>query len=178
MTPQLLEEFQILSEPKLRNSELICLCYTLWFGFCVSNFHTILSNFLSREKLTPKWLEPKAEQCAKLQIFKDSWPKHQFSQLAKWKMVVWYLQLLCLLLKLFFVSVFLKRKNLRGLRENLKQKIRTLVITGASSSESVAWLSSLSSIWKAANPDFLTMGLASISSVSSSLSTGVSALFF
>ena len=32
------------------------------FGFCVLNFLSILSDFLLWEKLTQKWLQPKAEQ--------------------------------------------------------------------------------------------------------------------
>ena len=39
--------------------------------FCVFNFLSILSDFLSREKLTQKWHEPKAEQLLKLQFLND-----------------------------------------------------------------------------------------------------------
>ena len=35
----------------------------LRFVFCILNFPSILSDFLSWEKLTQKWQEPKAEQC-------------------------------------------------------------------------------------------------------------------
>ena len=38
-----------------------CTSACLWLGFCVLNFLSILSNFLSVEKLTQKQVEPKAE---------------------------------------------------------------------------------------------------------------------
>jgi hypothetical protein len=45
-----------------------CACTTQppRLGFCVLNFLSILSDFPSRERLTQKFLEPKAEKCAKL----------------------------------------------------------------------------------------------------------------
>ena len=42
---------------------------SLRFGFCVLNYLLILSDFLSREKLAQKWLEPKDEQFARHQNF-------------------------------------------------------------------------------------------------------------
>ena len=42
------------------------------FGFCVLDFLSILSGFLSREKLTQKCQEPKAEQIAELQLLNDT----------------------------------------------------------------------------------------------------------
>ena len=51
----------------------------LWIGFCVLNLLSTLSDFLSREKLTQKWLEPKAEQFTKFKSWMINWPKYQFS---------------------------------------------------------------------------------------------------
>ena len=58
------------------------------FGFCVLNFLSIVSDFLSEENWTQKWQESKAEQFAKLQFLNDKIDqKHQFCQIAK----VWIL---------------------------------------------------------------------------------------
>jgi hypothetical protein len=40
-------------------------------GILCLNFPSILSDFLSREKLTQKWLEPEAEQFAKIQLLNN-----------------------------------------------------------------------------------------------------------
>ena len=92
----------------------LCHQEQLRIGFCVSNFLSILSDFLSRGKLTQKWLEPKAEQVDQTTNFAN------------------YIATFCISLHncsalgfQYFVSVFLVREHLRALRENLKHKIRT-----------------------------------------------------
>ena len=40
-------------------------------GFFVLDLLSIFSDYLSQEKLTQKWQEPKAEQFAKLQVLND-----------------------------------------------------------------------------------------------------------
>ena len=48
----------------------------LWFGFCVSYFLSILSDFLSQKNLRQKWQEPKAEQFAELQFLNNEIDKN------------------------------------------------------------------------------------------------------
>ena len=58
----------------------------IWLGFCVLNFLSILSDFLWREILTQKWLEPKAEQFSKLQFLNDKIDQNtNFAQLTSAK---------------------------------------------------------------------------------------------
>ena len=52
------------------------------------NFLSILSDFLSREKLTQKWPDPKAEQFENFNFQVKKWPKHQFFQTTKCQMVI------------------------------------------------------------------------------------------
>ena len=55
-------------------------------GFCVLNFLSILSGFLSREKLTQKWQKSKVEQFSKLQFLNDKIDQNtNFSQLSNAK---------------------------------------------------------------------------------------------
>ena len=100
----------------------------LRFGFCIIIFLSILSDFLSRKKLTQKWQEPKAEQCAKLQFLNNEIDqKTNFGncQMAIFVFKVYKLFTITLLLAVVnLMSVSLVRENRRGLREKLKHKIR------------------------------------------------------
>jgi hypothetical protein len=98
-------------------------------GFCVLNFLSILSGFLSGENLTQKGQMSKADQFPKLQLFNDKIDRNtNFAQLTVTKKAN-----LCIVLqvtyncsifwRLFFESISLVRENLRELRGNLKHKI-------------------------------------------------------
>ena len=96
----------------------------LCFGFCVSNFLSILSGFLlMRETDTNK-----TEQFCHTSIFNNSLVKQKkklvfFGQFYYSRIEV--LRIGQLLALVIFASVSLVRENLRGLKENLKHKIRT-----------------------------------------------------
>ena len=79
-----------LSELELEELELELeeLDEPLWVGFCVLKFLWILYDFLSREKLTQKWPDPKAEQFENFNFQVKKWPKHQFFQTTKCQMVI------------------------------------------------------------------------------------------
>ena len=96
----------------------LCHQEQLKIGFCVSNFLSILSDFLSRGKLTQKWLEPKAEQIDQ----NTNFAKYICSYFCISLQVIYN----CSAFRSsYFVSVSLVRENLRVLKENLKCKIRT-----------------------------------------------------
>ena len=98
----------------------------LGIGFCVLNFLSILSDFLSQEKLTHKESWPilhKIDKKTKTPIFPNCHlPNSHFLYYCKF-----YHSRIEVLqnLSAFFVSESLVRENLKGLRENLKHKIPT-----------------------------------------------------
>ena len=103
----------------------------LRFRFCILIFLSIISDFLSWKKLTQKWQEPKAEQCATLQFLHNKInQKTNFAKLpiAKWLFLVKVYKLFTitqLWAVVTFVSVSIVRENWRDLREKLKHKIRS-----------------------------------------------------
>ena len=96
----------------------------LRFGFYILIFLSILSDFLSWKKLTQKWQEPKAEQCAKFKLLNNE--IDQKTNFAKFQMAIFgvslqviynYSALGC---SYFCVSFYRERKL-----ERFERKIKT-----------------------------------------------------
>ena len=88
-------------------------------GFCILNFLSILPGFLSREKMTQKWENSKAEQFSKLQFLKAKIDQNtNFAQLGNVKRLFLYesksyWQLLSFLGYFFVPASFSRERNER-----------------------------------------------------------------
>ena len=90
----------------------------LWFGFCALNFFSILSDFLSREKLTQK-IAPKAEQ---LQVTSRKTVKNSGNllKLEFWSILLFkFIKLLSFLSLVIFVFTFSRERKLKAQNPNL-----------------------------------------------------------
>ena len=102
------------------SKRLSCFATSLWVGFRVLNFLSIFS-------LTQKWLQPKAEQFAKIQFLNDK--IHQNTDFAKW-LFLYIVYVICTIRPVYNCSAFgssylcvsfsLERKS-----ERIERKLKT-----------------------------------------------------